>query len=129
MSRRAAHARPTVLLVEDDEDIRELAGMMLEQRGFDVLAAGDAAHAIITCRVHDGALDVLVTDLGLPGVSGGELARSAAALRPSMGIVYVSGVPRDVAVNSGLIKPDALLVSKPFTADILANAVRSVLPR
>lgn len=116
--------RPTVLLVEDDEDIRDVAREMLERRGFQVLMAGDAATAMITCRVHPGPIDVLLTDLGLPGVSGGELSRSVGPLRPSMGIVYMTGVPRDLAISRSLIKPGALLVSKPFTADALAGAVR-----
>lgn len=119
--------RPTVLLVDDDADIRELAAIMLTKRGFEVLTAGDAAEAIMTCRVHSAPIDVLVTDLGLPGVSGGELSRSAAALRPALRIVYISGVPRDTAVGSGTIAADAMLVTKPFTGDTLGQAVRSVL--
>ena len=64
----------TVLLVEDDPDLREMTTQMLQMRGFHPLVAPDAVTAITTCRVFDGAIDVLLTDLGLPGVSGGELA-------------------------------------------------------
>ncbi|GAA2891920.1 hypothetical protein Acy02nite_15010 [Actinoplanes cyaneus] len=118
---------PVVLLVEDDEDLRELATQMLEMRGFSVLVAKDPVSAIMTCRVHSGAIDVLLTDLGLPGVSGGELARSASEVRPGMKIVYVSGVPEEIAVKKGLIRAGSPFVAKPYTADRLAGMLRMVL--
>ena len=119
--------RPTVLVVDDEEDLRDIMRRMLERRGFDTLIAADSTQAIDTCREHDGDIDVLVTDLGLPGVSGGELSRTAAALRPAMGVVYISGLPKDIAVSKGLIGSDALLVKKPFTSEVLVGALRTVL--
>jgi len=119
--------RPTVLVVDDEEDLRDIMRRMLERRGFATLTAGDSDQAITVCREHPGVIDVLVTDLGLPGVSGGDLARSASGLRPEMGVVYISGLPKDIAVTKGLIDPDALLVKKPFTADLLLEALRSIL--
>lgn len=119
--------RPTVLVVDDEEDLRDIMRRMLERRGFDTLVAGDSEQAIELCRVHPGELDVLVTDLGLPGASGGELSRAALALRPRMGVVYISGLPKDIAVTKGLIADDALLVKKPFTADLLIEALRVVI--
>jgi DNA-binding response OmpR family regulator len=118
---------PVVLLVEDDPDLREMATAMLEMRGFSVLAAKDPVSALMTCRVHDGDIDVLLTDLGLPGVSGGELSRSAIAVRPGMKIVYVSALPEEIAIKRGLIKVGSPFISKPFTADVLAGTLRSVL--
>jgi DNA-binding NtrC family response regulator len=123
----AAGDRPTVLLVDDEEDLRDIMRRMLGRRGFDILLAGDSDSAIATCRDHDGDIDVLVTDLGLPGVSGGELALSATELRPQMGVVYISGLPKDIAISKGLIDDDALLVKKPFTSDLLIEALRQVL--
>jgi DNA-binding response OmpR family regulator len=120
---------PVVLLVEDDLDLREMTTQMLELRGFHTLVAGDAVSAMTTCRVYEGTIDVLLTDLGLPGVSGGELARSAAAVRPQMEVVYVSGIPRDIAVKKGLIKVGSPFIAKPFTTDVLAGTLRSVLAR
>ena len=119
--------RPTVLVVDDEEDLRDIMRRMLERRGFDTLTAGDSAQAIETCREYTGDIDVLVTDLGLPGVSGGELSRTATALRPAMGVVYISGLPKDIAVSKGLIESDALLVKKPFTSELLVEALRTVL--
>src|SRR3954453_5899807 len=120
---------PVVLLVEDDEDLREMTMQMLELRGFHVLVAQDAVSAITTCRVFDGTIDVLLTDLGLPGVSGGELARSAAAVRPDMEVVYISGIPQDIAIKKGLIKAGSPFIAKPFSTDVLAGTLRSVLAR
>lgn len=120
---------PVVLLVEDDDDLRQMTSQMLELRGFHTLVANDAVTAITTCRVFDGNIDILLTDLGLPGVSGGELARSAAAIRPQMEIVYISGIPQDIAVKRGLIKVGAPFLAKPFTTDVLAGTLRSVLAR
>jgi len=119
--------RPTVLVVDDEEDLRDIMRRMLERRGFDTLVAGDSEQAIATCRDHRGEIDVLITDLGLPGASGGELSRAATALRPRMGVVYISGLPKDIAVTKGLISDDALLVKKPFTADLLIEALRLVI--
>lgn len=118
---------PLVLLVEDDEDLREMTTQMLELRGFDVVSAPDAVGAITVCRVHQGPIDLLLTDLGLPGVSGGELARSAMAIRPGMEVVYISGIPQDIAIKRGLIKKGSAFIAKPFSADVLAGTLRSVL--
>lgn len=119
--------RPTVLVVDDEVDLRDIMRRMLERRGFATLVAGDSEQAIAVCRDHPGVIDVLVTDLGLPGVSGGDLARNAAELRPGLGIVYISGLPKDIAVTKGLIGEDALLVKKPFTSDLLMEALRQTL--
>ena len=121
--------RPTVLVVDDEEDLRDIMRRMLERRGFDTLVAGDSEQAIAACRDHEGDIEVLITDLGLPGVSGGELSRTAMALRPAMGVVYISGLPKDIAVAKGLIGADALLVKKPFSSESLVEALRTVLPQ
>jgi CheY-like chemotaxis protein len=123
----ATQERPTVLVVDDEEDLRDIMRRMLERRGFATLVAGDGEQAVAVCQDHPGVIDVLVTDLNLPGDSGGELARTATGLRPEMGVVFISGLPKDIAVTKGLIGPDALLVKKPFTADLLLEALRSIL--
>ena len=119
--------RPTVLIVDDEVDLREIMRRMLERRGFEALVAADPEQAMAVCADHCGPIDVLVTDLTLPGESGGELSRTALALRPDMGVIYISGLPKDIAVSKGLIDPDALLVKKPFTADLLVETVQTVL--
>jgi DNA-binding response OmpR family regulator len=124
-----SEGRPTVLVVDDEEDLRDIMKRMLERRGFDTLVAGDPEQALATCRDHAGDIDVLVTDLGLPGASGADLSRAAVALRPEMGVVYISGLPKDIAVTKGLIGDEALLVKKPFTSDLLIEALRLVIAK
>jgi DNA-binding NtrC family response regulator len=124
-----SEGRPTVLVVDDEEDLRDIMQRMLERRGFDTLVAGDPEQALATCRDHAGDIDVLVTDLGLPGASGADLSRAAVALRPEMGVVYISGLPKDIAVTKGLIGDEALLVKKPFTSDLLIEALRLVIAK
>src|SRR3954465_14378307 len=121
--------RPTVLVVDDEEDLRDIMRRMLERHGFDTIVAGDSQQAIAVCREHDGDIDILVTDLGLPGVSGGELSRTATELRPGMRVVYISGLPKDIAVADGLIDGGALLVKKPFSTDSLVDALHAVLAK
>ena len=119
--------RPTVLVVDDEEDLRDIIRRMLDRRGFATLIAGDSQQAIEVCREHPGEIDILVTDLGLPGVSGGDLSRAATELRPGMRVVYISGLPKDIAVSDGLIGEDALLVKKPFSSESLVGVLRSVI--
>ena len=120
-------APPTVLVVDDEEDLREAMRRMLERRGFATLTAADPAEAEALCRDHSGAIDLLLTDLTLPGASGGELARAATSIRPDLRVLYVSGLPKDIAVGQGLVGEEAALVQKPFTSDRLADAVRRAL--
>jgi DNA-binding response OmpR family regulator len=122
----ASEPRPTVLVVDDEEDLRDIIRRMLQRRGFDTLIAGDSQEAIAVLRDHPGEVDILVTDLGLPGVSGGELSRTAKQVRPGMHVIYISGLPRDMAIAEGLIEADALLVKKPFSSESLLEALRSV---
>jgi CheY-like chemotaxis protein len=123
----ASGERPTVLVVDDEEDLRDIMRRMLERRGFAALVAGDADQALGICRNHAGPIDVLVTDLNLPGTSGAELCRAIRVLRPDLRVIYISGLPKDIAVSKGLIDADGLLVKKPFTSAILIEALQSAL--
>ena len=127
MSEAPAAEKPTVLVVDDEEDLRDIMRRMLERRGYATLVAGNPEEAMSVCREHPGDIAALVTDLTLPGQSGGELAGAVSDLRPGLGIVYISGLPKDMAVTQGLVGDDALLVKKPFTADALLDALRTVL--
>ncbi len=128
MSARPAGADGnTVLVVDDDEDLREVMRRMLTRRGFTPLVAADAGQAMALFRDHAGGIDLLVTDLTMPEASGTELVRRATEILPGLPVLYVSGLPKDVAVQRGLIGPEAALIQKPFTADGLVAAVRAVL--
>jgi DNA-binding response OmpR family regulator len=123
----SAGGKPVVLLVEDDEDLLEMTTHMLQQRGFTVLTAENAVDAILTLRNHEGQIDVLVTDLRLPGVSGGELARSAVALRPGLEVIYISGIPHEIALKLNLLKAGGNFIAKPFSGERLAAQVSTSL--
>ncbi|GAB1694662.1 response regulator [Krasilnikovia sp. M28-CT-15] len=127
MTEVPAPAQPTVLVVDDEEDLRDIMRRMLERRGFHALIAGNSEQALEICRSQENDIDILVTDLGLPGVSGGELAHAAAELRPSMAVVYVSGLLKEIAVDQGLIPGDAVLIKKPFTSDVLIDTLHAVI--
>ncbi|GIF11033.1 response regulator [Actinoplanes teichomyceticus] len=128
MSEAPVADTPTVLVVDDEEDLRDIMRRMLERRGYSTLVAGDPDEAISVCRDHAGDIDALVTDLTLPGgASGGELAGTITGMRPGLGVVFISGLPKDIAVTKGLVGDDALLVKKPFTADALLQALKKVL--
>ncbi|WP_430780670.1 response regulator [Actinoplanes sp. G11-F43] len=127
MSEAPVAERPTVLVVDDEEDLRDIMRRMLERRGFATLAAGDENEALAVCRDHPGEIDALIADLTLPGASGGDLAKHIRELRPGIAVVFVSGLPKDIAVAKGQIEESDVLVKKPFTADALLQALRDAL--
>ncbi|SDT75957.1 response regulator [Actinoplanes derwentensis] len=128
MSEAPGAERPTVLIVDDEEDLRDIMRRMLERRGgYATLAAGDEDEALTIARDHPAAIDALIADLTLPGASGGDLAKRIRELRPGIAVVFVSGLPKDIAVSKGQIEDEDVLVKKPFTADALIEALRDAL--
>jgi DNA-binding response OmpR family regulator len=121
----SGRSEPVVLVVDDEEDLRDIMRRMLERRGFRTLVAADAETAGQLCRDHPGVIDFVVTDLGLPGVSGHEFADAVAATRPHLRMVFLSGLPREMAVAKGLITGDDILVKKPFSTEVLIAALRT----
>ncbi|GAA1599062.1 response regulator [Actinoplanes couchii] len=128
MSEAPGTEPPTVLIVDDEEDLRDIMRRMLERRGgFATLAAGDEDEALTVAREHPGEIDALIADLTLPGASGGDLAKQIRGMRPGIAVVFVSGLPKDIAVSKGQIEDADVLVKKPFTADALLQALRDAL--
>ena len=131
MHRRGRDQRPppgpAILFVEDEAELRELTAEKLRRIGFRLTTAPDAVSALMLCRDHDIGIDVLLTDISMPGVSGGELARAATELRPGMKVVYASGLPREQVVQHGWLRAGATFVAKPYTTDDLAAALRSAV--
>lgn len=117
----------TVLVVDDQDDLREAMCRILERQGFQVLAARDAAEAEALCTRGDVAIDVLLTDLSMPAANGGDLARVVSDKRPGLRVVYVSGLPRETAIDHGLLRAEDHFVQKPFTSASLVGAVREAL--
>jgi PAS domain S-box-containing protein len=117
----------TILLVEDDEMVRALARRCLEQQGYTVLGAGHPDEALLANVRHDGPIDLLITDVVMPGMGGKELAAWITQKRDNTRVLYISGYTEDAIVRHGVLQPDAAFLQKPFAPSALAHKVRQVL--
>ncbi|MEJ2750534.1 MAG: response regulator, partial [Anaerolineae bacterium] len=119
----------TVLLVEDEQALRDLVQITLQEMGYTVLEAGNGREAIELAERHPAQIDLLLTDVIMPQMSGGELAQILIAQRPEMKVLFVSGYMDDDVVRHGLLTAEVDFLSKPFTRSMLASKVRDVLDR
>lgn len=117
----------TILLVEDDAGVRDLARRFLELKGYTVLPAPQGSAALELAGRFPGKIDLLITDLVLPGLSGGETAERFAALRPGARVLFMSGYGRESQAADPRLPRDAVVLSKPFTLDGLVRQVRRTL--
>ena len=126
---RAIEARgsETILLVEDEGDVRELAREILEMGGYTVLEAGRGDEALRLCLDAAKPIDLLLTDVVMPQMSGPELARRILELRPGTKVVYMSGYTDDALGHHGVLDPDIVLLPKPFTPESLMQHLRLAL--
>jgi NO-binding membrane sensor protein with MHYT domain/signal transduction histidine kinase/CheY-like chemotaxis protein len=121
-----AQSGETILVVEDDREVRAYSVESLKSLGYQVLEAKDAASAL--SLVATGTkIDLLFTDVGLPGRNGRQLADELARIRPHIPVLFVSGYTRDAIVQNGMLEPGVHLLNKPFTVDELAGKVREVI--
>ncbi|HTP30902.1 MAG TPA: PAS domain S-box protein [Candidatus Acidoferrales bacterium] len=120
--RTAKHEGGTLLVVEDQEEVRGLACTILRERGFDVLEAADGDEALTVARRFPGPIRLMLTDIIMPGMNGKELAARLAPLRPDTRVIYMSGYTDRVNLDD-----NARLLEKPFTAERLIGMVREVL--
>ncbi len=119
--------RETVLLTEDEDAVRAVAVAALERRGYRVLAATDGEAAMAISRAFPGRIDLLVTDVIMPGVGGRQLADALTRERPGLPVLYVSGYTDDRALMDELVNGERTLLSKPFTSLELARRVRQTI--
>jgi two-component system cell cycle sensor histidine kinase/response regulator CckA len=117
----------TVLLVEDEKGVRELAREYLEMTGYTVVLAEDGRTALELAAMHSGTIHLLMTDVVMPGISGRELADRVAKIRPGIKILYMSGYTDHAVVHHGILENDAVLLQKPFTLATLAAKLREIL--
>ena len=117
----------TVLLVEDDMAVRRFAREVLEREGYRVIESTNARDAFFCCERYDGNIDLLVTDVVMPGLSGRDLAEGLAAIRPGLRVLYMSGYTGESIIFQGMVDQTARLIQKPFSARILCEKVREVL--
>jgi PAS domain S-box-containing protein len=117
-----------VLVVEDNDDVRAYSTMILRELGYEVIAASHADSAIAIIR-SEARIDLLFTDVVLPGRSGRDLVEIAQQVRPDLKVLFTTGYSRDAIVHQGRLEPGVELISKPFTYEQLALRVREVLDR
>ncbi|MBN2371949.1 MAG: PAS domain S-box protein [Vicinamibacteria bacterium] len=119
----------TVLVVEDEEIVRRLIVEVLEEAGYTVLSADNGAEAVRIAETHSGALDLLVTDVFMPQMGGRQLAARLRQMRPGIGVLFISGYPKDSIQAAGALEPEIQLLHKPFVPTDLVRRVRETLKR
>ena len=117
----------TILLVEDDDMVRNSALRTLQQYGYQVLEAKDGKKATKICQQHEGLIHLMLTDVVMPGMSGKELAERMESLYPEMKMVYMSGYVGNIIANHGVVGPRTNFIHKPFAPEVLAKKVRNIL--
>jgi signal transduction histidine kinase len=132
--RRSSTFRPpedegsaTVLLAEDDESLCQAMRRILSDAGYTVLAAGNGEEALRMAASHDGTIHIVVTDVVMPGMSGGELAKRLERDRPGIRVLYISGYAEDPVIGEAIAIPDADFLRKPFSPDELRHKVLKAL--
>lgn len=123
----APRGTETILLVEDEELVRNLARTILEERGYRILEARDGQEALSICEQHADPIHLLLTDMVMPQMSGHELCKRCQPLRPGMRVLFVSGYTDAGIVHHGGLDDDVAFLQKPFTPDTLLCKVRDVL--
>jgi signal transduction histidine kinase/ActR/RegA family two-component response regulator len=124
---KIAAGNETILLVEDDPMVRELSAEVLERKGYEVLEAATPALAIEVCVRRTGTIQLLLTDVVMPGMNGGELARRVQQLRPDIRVLFMSGYTDNAVLHTGELRSGLAFIQKPFTPSALAKKVREIL--
>jgi two-component system cell cycle sensor histidine kinase/response regulator CckA len=126
-ARATQRGSETILLVEDEKGVRELAREYLSMSGYTVIEAEDGHTALELAAMHVGPIHLLLTDVVMPGISGRELAERVGQVRPGIKILYMSGYTDQAVVHHGILENDAVLLQKPFTLTTLAAKLREIL--
>jgi two-component system cell cycle sensor histidine kinase/response regulator CckA len=119
--------KETILLVEDEEQVRAVVLSVLRRQGYHVIPAQNAGEALLLCERHSGKIDLLLTDVVMPQMSGPDLARRLASIRPGMRVLCMSGYTDDSIVRHGVLESGVAFIQKPVTPALLARKVREVL--
>jgi CheY-like chemotaxis protein len=119
----------TILLVEDESSLRKLTGNTLKEAGYKVLEAGEAFQAMELAKEFDGTIDLLLTDVVMPGLSGRELAEKLRPERPEMRVLYISGYTDGAVATHGVLESGITILRKPFTRAQLLRNVEEILAK
>jgi two-component system, cell cycle sensor histidine kinase and response regulator CckA len=117
----------TILLVENGEILRPLLVEILQREGHEVLAAKDASEALPIWDQHSGRINLIVTDVVMPGMSGKELVERLRSLRPEVKVIYISGYESNLLATDNKFGPEAVFLQKPFRPAELIHLVREAL--
>ena len=117
----------TILVVDDDRTVRRAAVDALRRVGYDVLEAGSGSEALAALKAHEGDGHLLLTDVSMQGMDGGELAEAAQAARPDLRVVFMSGYTGGAALHDGVREEGVAFIAKPFLADALLRKVKAAL--
>ena len=120
-------AASTILLVEDDPMVRDLTNQLLVTLGHEVIVAASAAHALSLCAQQEIAIDLLMTDVVMPGMNGKELLQRVQMVRPAIRVLFMSGYTSDVIARHGVLDQGIAFIQKPFSIDDLALKIHDAL--
>jgi CheY-like chemotaxis protein len=117
----------TILVAEDQDGVRHMTRRILEKCGYTILMADGPEEAIRLAKTYEQPIDLLLTDVVMPGMSGPELVQNLATVRPQTPVVHMSGYTDDQLQHHGVLDQDVVLIEKPFSAKGLAGTIRMVL--
>jgi PAS domain S-box-containing protein len=117
----------TLLLVEDAEALRSMIHEILEDAGYEVLEAADPREALVRAEQNRGRLDLVLTDVIMPGMYGPDLVKAVQAMDPGIGAVFMSGYTNEAVSRQGVLQPGTRFIQKPFTSEALLDAIREAL--
>jgi CheY-like chemotaxis protein len=123
----AAKGDETLLLVEDQDAVRELIEKMLIDHGYEVLAAGNGAEAVAIAGHYPGTIHLMIADVILPGMNGRALADAIRSSRPKMKVLYISGYSEEIVQRQGVLDNHVAYLKKPFSQDWLVSKVQETL--
>jgi two-component system cell cycle sensor histidine kinase/response regulator CckA len=121
------HGREAILVVEDDASVRAVTSGALRKQGYTVFEAGDGLEALRLFAERAKDIQLIVTDVVMPGLSGREMVEAARNINPAVGVLYVSGYPDDAILRHGILRGEVAFLQKPFSLAVLAEQVRSLL--
>jgi CheY-like chemotaxis protein len=125
----ASGGTETILVVEDDETVRQVAARMLKKEGYQVLTASSGGEALLICEEHPGEVHLLLTDVVMPRMGGRELADRLRKVRPDMRVAFMSGYTEGTILHHGSVESGTVFIAKPFERNVLKQKVREALDR